>query len=320
MELVAELQPRDAPPADLSLRLALDPALFADDADFARYWTASKFGMDERDALAAARIAHHHPGLRLTGLHSHVGFSANYADYSPAQDLERHRRAAAQTVRFARTLAELVGVRVSRINFGGGFRVGRPEGFGPGRPQDFPSIAAYAQAVAAELAHLPADLGQPELLVEPGGYIVSDAVLLLGQVGLSKVAGRGNDAVRWVFLDNTTAYHFVRRMSSNFYHHVLPVQRRPGAVTPCHLAGPACSVDSIATHMPLPPLERGDVLAILDQGSYCEAISTDFCAIPIPGAVLVCDGEIDVVKRTETVEDISARYFIPNRLGGDGAR
>lgn len=319
MEMLAQLQPRTARPANLSLRLAIDPGHFADDPEFAAYWSGSKFGMRETEAMAAARLALMHPGLHLTGLHSHVGFSANYAPYSPGRDLERHRRATRQTLAFASILKRELGVALSHLNFGGGFRVGRPAGFGPGRPTQFPSVAEYATAVAGELVGLrDSDAsGQPQLLIEPGGYLVSDAVVLLGQVGpQKKVAGR-NGLVRWVFLDNTTAYHFVRRMSSSFYHHVVPAQRPDGAEQTVSIAGPACSEDALARDVPLPPIKRGDVLAVLDQGSYCEAITTDFCAIPIPAAVLACDGEAEIVRQRQTIDEIEDRYLVPKRLGGE---
>lgn len=322
MEMIAELQARDAPPIDVSLRLAINTTLFSDDPDFARYWAGSKFGMSEVDAVAAARIAQRNAGLRLRGLHNHVGFSANYADYSPERDLERHRRATRQTLHFASTLRTECGALIERVNLGGGFRIGRPEGFGPRRATAFPSVADYAAAVAGEFAQLAqlAGLERPHLLIEPGGFITSDAVLLLGQVGFSKDVDRGDETAHWVFLDNTTAYQFVRRMSSNFYHHVVPVEGRAGAIEERQIAGPACSVDAIATDLPLPPLQRGDLVAILDQGSYCEAITTDFCAIPVPAAVLVCDGAADWARRRETVDDISARYLIPDRLQAESAQ
>lgn len=319
MRMLAELQPRTGRPANISLRLAIDTGRFADDPEFAAYWSGSKFGMSEEEATEAASLAAAHPGLRLTGLHSHVGFSANYAEYSAERDLERHRRCARQTLAFATLLERELGVKISRLNLGGGFRVGRREGFGPWRQTQFPSAAEYAAAVAGEVAgRSGGDASrEPQLLVEPGGYIVSDAVVLLGQVGLQKEAASHDGIVRWVFLDNTTAYHFVRRMSSNFYHHVVPVQRRAGAEEIVNIAGPACSVDAIATDVHLSPMERGDVLAVLDQGSYCEAITTDFCAIPIPAAILVRDGDAELVRRRQTVQEIESRYLIPARLDGE---
>jgi diaminopimelate decarboxylase len=272
--------------------------------------------LDESDALAAAEIAARHPALRLTGLHNHRGYSASYASYSAEKDLERHRRGVQQTLGFARRLREALGITVRHLNLGGGFRVGRPEGFGPYRVTEFPSVEDYAGAVAGELRQLLGDygLGEPDLLLEPGGYLVADAVLLLATVGFQKIAPGPRGQVKWIFLDNATAYHFVRRLSSGFYHHVVPARLGEGELEPVSIAGPACSVDALATEMPLPPVERGDVLASLDQGAYCEAITSNFCAIPIPAAVLACDGEADLVRPRETVQEIVDRYRIPERL------
>jgi Diaminopimelate decarboxylase len=72
-----------------------------------------------------------------------------------------------------------------------------------------------------------------------------------------------------------------------------------------------CTNDAIATGVELPTLERGDLIAVLDQGAYCEAVTSDYCAVPIPGAVLVDDQKISVTRHPETYEDLMARFEIP---------
>ena len=49
------------------------------------------------------------------------------------------------------------------------------------------------------------------------------------------------------------------------------------------------------------------MLALLDQGAYCEVLSTQFNAIPRPAVVLVDEGAVTLVKRRETLEDILIR-------------
>ncbi|MDQ4082648.1 MAG: diaminopimelate decarboxylase, partial [Actinomycetota bacterium] len=72
METIARLQPFAAARVSICLRLAVDERRFEDDdPEFAAHWRGAKFGLDEGDALAAAELAHGHPGLELAGLHHH---------------------------------------------------------------------------------------------------------------------------------------------------------------------------------------------------------------------------------------------------------
>jgi diaminopimelate decarboxylase len=284
-----------------------------DDPDMRKWEWLGKFGMDVDDVLDAAEIAHAHGGIELAGLHSHIGFTAYRMAYSRDLDLLRHRRQVEEVIDVAVALKERgVGVRV--LNLGGGYRVGRPEGYGPGKLTDFPTADDYAATIGGRVRDLCAehDLGQPELLLEAGGYLVADAVALLGTVGFRKERRGDAGARRWVYLENTSGYHFVRRLMYGFYHRVVAASRMndPAETATC-IAGPICADDDVAMDELLPPLERGDLVAVLDNGAYCESVTSDYCAVPIPGAVLVRDGRAELVRRRETVDDIAGRFAVP---------
>ena len=53
---------------------------------------------------------------------------------------------------------------------------------------------------------------------------------------------------------------------------------------------------------------------MLDNGSYCEAITTDYCAVPIPAAVMASAGRSAVTRKRETVDDLVARFDVPTWL------
>ena len=81
----------------------------------------------------------------------------------------------------------------------------------------------------------------------------------------------------------------------------------PDPTWPVELVGQSCVYDTLEEHLLLPAIERGDVLALFDQGAYCEVLSTQFNAIPRPAVVLVADGATSLIKRRETLEDILIR-------------
>ncbi len=316
MELLATLQPRTAsPPQRVCLRVAVDNArLRAEDEQLAKAEWLGKFGMDPLDALAAAAVALGHPGFDLAGLHNHLGFTVYNTPYSPSLDMLRHERCVEQTLEVARDIRAEHGHRLAILNMGGGYRVGNPEGYGPGRLTEFPTADDYAMAVGGTAKELCAewDLGTPRLILEAGGYLVTDAVALVARVGLAKTRRSGDETRRWAYVENTSAYHFVRRLMFRFHHEVVAANRMNDATdTRVSIAGPICADDDLAAEILLPALRRGDLLAILDNGSYCEAVTSDYCAVPIPPAVMVSDGRAALTRRRETVDDLVARFDVP---------
>lgn len=315
MEALARLAPPGGSPVRVCIRLALDERPFAaSDPEFAAHWAGAKFGMDEDDAVAAAALANEHPALELSGLHQHFGWPVYGTPYDPALDLARHTASLEQVVGFALRLRAAHGVTPAVINLGGGYRSPRAHGVGPGGITVAPTAAEYARAIGGRLRELDSEheLGEPELLLEPGGYLVSDAAVLLASVGLRKRRRAGEGAVDWVFLEGTSSYHFVRRPMFDFRHHVVAAGKLdlPDVAT-VSLAGPVCTDDNVALDVRLPALERGDVVAVLDQGAYCESVTSDYCAVPIPAAVLACDGRAEVIRRRVTPGEIAAPFAVP---------
>jgi diaminopimelate decarboxylase len=301
---IARLQPHDAVPADLCLRLATDPARHEDDPAYAADERGSKFGMSEPEVLSALDVIAAHPGLAFAGLHNHVGFPAYDLPYTAELDLVRHRRAAEQTLELA---ARLPGCRI--VNLGGGFRVPKAHGFGPGGLTDIPPVEAYAETIGGAVAASGLDV---ELLLEAGGYLVADAVTLLATVLQRKAAIDGGPD--WVIVRDTSAYHYVRALMYGFRHHAIAPDRIDAPATErVRLAGPVCTTDTLA-EADLPRLDPGDLVAVLDQGAYCESVTSDYCAIPIPAAVLASKGRAAVVRRRETVEDLVGRFDVPDWL------
>jgi diaminopimelate decarboxylase len=312
LEAIASLQPFDAPPVAICLRVATDPERHAaDDREFADEERGSKFGIAERDVVHAANNAAEHPGLELAGVHNHVGFTAYGTPFRRDLELRRHRRAAEQTLDVAATLREH-GHPIRIVNLGGGYRVPRPHPYGPGGITDIPTIEEYADAVAGTVARgvREHDLGDAQLILEAGGYLVSDAVTLLARVLRRKAALDGGDD--WAFVENTSAYHFVRRLMFGFEHHVALAHGEGGPLERVRIAGPVCTDDTVADHVLLPRLREGDLLGVLDQGAYCEAVTSDYCAIPIPASIVVSNGRAALAGRRETLEDLVARFEVPD--------
>jgi diaminopimelate decarboxylase len=73
------------------------------------------------------------------------------------------------------------------------------------------------------------------------------------------------------------------------------------------IAGKYCeSTDVLVTDAALPPVAPGDVVCIPAAGAYCLAMASNYNGIPRPEAVMVREGEVRVLRRRETLDDLLA--------------
>jgi diaminopimelate decarboxylase len=73
------------------------------------------------------------------------------------------------------------------------------------------------------------------------------------------------------------------------------------------VAGMHCeSGDVLIDDVALPAPRRGDLLAVPATGAYTLAMSSNYNGVGRPAAVLVHNGEVRVIRRRETVDDLLA--------------
>ena len=81
------------------------------------------------------------------------------------------------------------------------------------------------------------------------------------------------------------------------------------------IAGITCNYECLAENAPVPEsMAPGDIIALLNTGSYIEVYTCNFNALPRPGTVLVSGDQAELIKRPETLEDVFSRDLIPQRL------
>ena len=274
---------------DVLLRLNPDVAPETHDA-LAVGRGGSKFGLTETELTEAADAFASAPGLRLRGIHLHVGSQLGAVD------------AWRDGVR--RSLALLALVRggldaFDTLDVGGGFPVAP---FG----EPAPDPARFARELPPLLDALPADRRPRRLAIEPGRFLVARAGWLVARV--LHVRPRG---VRQVVLDAGMT-ELIRPALYGARHDVValtslgqPIDHAarlpgPGAddadVADVH--GPICeSTDALGQHL-LPPLARGDVVAIRDAGAYGASLSSTYNGRPRPPQILLgAAGELRLGRR-----------------------
>jgi diaminopimelate decarboxylase len=73
------------------------------------------------------------------------------------------------------------------------------------------------------------------------------------------------------------------------------------------IAGMHCeSGDVLIDDVSLPSPRRGELLAVPATGAYTLAMSSNYNGVGRPAAVLVREGDVRLIRRRETVEDLLA--------------
>jgi diaminopimelate decarboxylase len=87
----------------------------------------------------------------------------------------------------------------------------------------------------------------------------------------------------------------------------VAVTPRQGDLSPYEVVGPLCeSSDIFGRDRLLPPLEPGDLLAVLDTGAYSAAMASTYNRRPLQPEVLVDGDGWRVIRRRQTIDDLVA--------------
>jgi diaminopimelate decarboxylase len=244
---------------------------------------ASKFGMTVDELSQAVAIIEASPGLRPRGIQLHVGSQLRAVD--GWRDGVRRGLA---------LLALLGGTRETfdTLDVGGGFPV-------VAAGDAAPAPARFARELPALLSAIPPDRRPRRLAIEPGRVLVARAGFLVARV--LHVRDRGG---RQVVVDAGMT-ELIRPALYGARHDVAaltslgrPIDGPAATLEPARLEGPICeSTDHLGEHL-LPPLRRGDLVAIRDAGAYAASLSSAYNGRTRPPQVIVeADGSLTLVRR-----------------------
>jgi diaminopimelate decarboxylase len=298
LELLADLAPQLSEPVRLMLRFT--PGIECHTHEYIRTGHLdSKFGFDP-DQLDA--VLHHLAGCdwaRLTGLHAHIG--------SQIFELQPHRDLAG-VLADALQRARALGHPVTDLNVGGGLGIRYVVSDDPPSIQEW--VGTVAEAVASACRERGLEL--PRLLCEPGRSLVATAGVTIYEIGSRKeIPGiRTYLSVDGGMSDNPRPITYQSQYTA-------VLADRPGAEASetVTVAGKHCeSGDVLLKDVALPPATSGDILAVLATGAYNASMGSNYNRIPRPAAVLVHDGQADLVQRREQPEELLRYDVLPSRL------
>ena len=259
----------------------------------------SKFGLGIVDGSAreGVRRAMEIPGLRLRGIHCHIG--------SQVMELRPFEIAADAMMEFAAWMARDLGVRVEELDLGGGLGIRYLPEDEPPAVRDYVSTLARIVQERAASAGLPL----PTLMVEPGRSIVGDAGATLYTVGaVKRIAGiRTYVSVDGGMYENPRPALYQAR-----YEAVLAGRLNEPTDQTVTIAGRCCeSGDILIWDAVLPEPRSGDLLAVFSTGAYNYAMASNYNRYPRPPIIFVRDGRARVVVNRETVDDLLAKDVPP---------
>lgn len=251
----------------------------------------SKHGIWHADLPLALEAIRTH-GLRLVGLHMHIGSGVDYGHLEQVCE----------------AMVDLVirsGADLEAISAGGGLSVP----YRDGEPRIdtahyFGLWDAARQRIAAHLGHA------VHLELEPGRYLVAESGLLLAEVRATKAMG----ANRFVLVD--AGFNDLMRPSMYGSHHAISVLDAPADAPrlPCVVAGPLCESGDVFTQgeggvvltRELPAVQVGDLMVFHNGGAYGASMSSNYNSRPLIPEVLVDAGQARLIRRRQTVAELLA--------------
>ncbi|MFB6326470.1 diaminopimelate decarboxylase [Pantoea deleyi] len=255
----------------------------------------SKHGIWHGDLEAAlAAIAQH--GLKLVGIHMHIGSGVDYGHLQQVCD----------------AMVELVmasGQDLTAISAGGGLSV--PYRYGEeaiDTAHYFGLWDAARQRIAQHLGHA------VKLEIEPGRFLVAEAGVLVSQVRAVKSMGS-----RHFVLVDAGFSDLMRPSMYGSYHHIslmagdertIDEQQTVDTV----VAGPLCESGDVFTQLEggmvepraLPAAKVGDYLVFHDTGAYGASMSSNYNSRPLIPEVLFEQGQPREIRRAQTIQSLLA--------------
>jgi len=238
--------------------------------------------------------------LKLKGLHAHIG--------SQIFELDPHKDLGEIMVNVI-VEAKKFGHNIEKLNVGGGLGIKYTESDDP------PSIDEWVKAVSTSVVKAcnKNNLDFPTLMCEPGRSIVSTAGITIYKIGAFKeIPGiRTYLAVDGGMSDNPRPITYQSNYSACLVSNPLNINSKNKYT----IAGKHCeSGDVLFKEIELADCKTGDLICVFGTGAYNYSMSSNYNRIPRPAALLVYDGEAEIIQKRESPLDLLKYDVLPDRF------
>ena len=293
-------QPANLPPEGIRIMLRLTPGIECHTHEYIRTGHLdNKFGFDPNDLDELFTFVSQHPTLNCIGIHAHIG--------SQIFELQPHRDLAGVLVDYMSKAAGY-GLSIQTLNVGGGLGIRYTESDDP------PSIDEWVKGVAEAIANAcqQQQLPLPRLMCEPGRSLIGSACVTAYRLGSRKVVPeiRTYLSVDGGMSDNPRPITY-----QSLYRAVVANRMSAPAIETVTIAGKHCeSGDILIKEATLPQTEAEDILVVMSTGAYNYSMASNYNRLPRPAAVLVSEGEANLILKRETYQDLIRQDRLPERL------
>lgn len=233
-------------------------------------------------------------GLRITGLHMHIGSGSDFEHLS-------------QVCAAMEAAVAVAGEDIDTLSTGGGLPTPYRDG------ETGLDVDAFFRAWDASRKRVEDRLGRKITLeVEPGRYLVAESGTLITEIRAVK---RQQDNL--FYLVDAGFNNLARPVLYGAYHPIAVVPREGGGERPLQdviVGGPLCESGDIFTQeeggfvskRPLPQASVGDYLALECAGAYGAVMGSNYNSKPMAPEVLIEGGESRVIRRRQSFEELIA--------------
>ncbi len=239
----------------------------------------NKFGVSIENAKELYIYAHASESLEPIGIHFHIG--------SQLTDIAPIAQSAQKIADLTRSLLALQ-IDIKFFDVGGGVGIRYTD-------ENTINLYEYAQCILSALSGM--DL---TIVCEPGRRIVGDCGTLLASVLYEKhtshkrfviVDSGMNDLMRPALYG---AYHTIQAHSK----HTLD-----SSLTPADVVGPVCeSSDTFGKDIPLPKLQKGDIISFANAGAYGYSMASNYNARMRPAEIGIYKDIERILRHREDFE------------------
>ncbi|MBL7757027.1 MAG: diaminopimelate decarboxylase [Chitinophagaceae bacterium] len=185
------------------------------------------------------------------------------------------------------------------VDLGGGFKVPYKEGDGE------TDMILLGQKVKEAFDSHP-QASQLQIWFEPGKFMVSECGYLITQVNVMKQTA----ATQFVGV-NSGFNHLIRPMFYDAYHRIANLSNPDGQLNTYTITGNICETDTFAWDRALPEVREGDYLVFYNAGAYGFEMASNFNSRFKPAEVMVKDGEMHLIRRRDTFDDLLRNQLEP---------
>jgi len=255
----------------------------------------NKFGIALHRVAAVYEKAAQLPNIRIRGIQMHIG--------SQITEAAPFAEAISKVAPVIDELKQKHGFEFFSVGGGMGiiYQSALESGTGKwwheqGGEQSAFSVADYAAAIVPPLR----EIGL-RVLLEPGRFLVGNAGVLLTRVRYLKQT----EHKKFVIVD-AGMNDLIRPALYQSYHEIVPVRESAGNEREsADVVGPVCeSGDFFAQDRELPPINEGDLLALMSAGAYGFVMASNYNSRLLPGEVLVSNDRLSLIRRRQRMEDL----------------